>query len=77
LTIRLSNNKTKSITGESSLSELANDFQLLILHSIDIGDILKLLKVAVCVEIHQKENCIQYDTQDIVFLRDEIRVKIQ
>jgi hypothetical protein len=69
--------RQRQITGEGSLSELANDFQLLILHSIDLVDILMLLKNAVCVEIHKKENYIQYDTQGIVCLRNEIRAKIQ
>ena len=33
----------RAITGAGSVRELANDYQLVILHSLDLGDILKLL----------------------------------
>jgi hypothetical protein len=58
------------------VQELANDYQLRILHSIDLGDILKLLEEKGCAETHKKENYIQYRTQDITRLVDEIRARI-
>jgi hypothetical protein len=69
--------KQRPITGEGSLQELANDYQLLILHSIDLGDILKLFKETVCAEIHEKENYIQYSTQNVGCLINEIRARIK
>lgn len=66
----------RPITGQGSVQEWANDYQLRILHSIDLGDILKLLDDKGCVEIHKKENYVQYRTQDIMRLLDEISARI-
>jgi len=66
----------RPITGEGSMQERANDYQLRILHSIDLGDILKLLEDKGCVEIHKKENHIRYRTQGILRLLDEISPRI-
>jgi len=68
--------KQRMITGEGSLEELANDFQLLILHGIDLDDILKVLGKGGFVEILKKENYIQYGVQDIVRLIDEVKTRI-
>jgi hypothetical protein len=68
--------KRRPIKGEGSLQELTNDFQLLILHSIDLVDILRLFKKLGLAGIHEKENYIQYFTQDISRLSAEIRAKL-
>jgi hypothetical protein len=68
--------KRRPIKGEGSLQELTNDFQLLILHSIDLADILKLFKKMGLAMIHEKENYIQYSTRDISRLSAEIRAKL-
>jgi hypothetical protein len=68
--------KRRSIKGEGSLQELASDYQLLILHSIDLEDILRLLEEKGCADIRKEENYIQYHTQDIVLLMEEIRARI-
>lgn len=72
-----SSENQKPITGENSLQEWANDYQLRILHSIDLRDILKLLEEKGYAEIHENENYIQYFTQDIARLIAEIRARIK
>jgi hypothetical protein len=49
----------RPITGEGSLQEWANDYQLRILHSIDLADILKLLAdkghAEICTRKHMRK----------------------
>ena len=69
--------RRRPIKGEGSLQELTNDYQLLILHSTDLDDILKLLEEKGCAKINRRENYIQYFTQDIARLIAEIRARIK
>jgi len=74
------NNDTKNqrrITGEGSVQEWADDYQLRILHGIDLSDILKLLEEKGYADTHEKENYIQYRAQDIAQLIAEIRARIK
>jgi hypothetical protein len=68
--------KRRPIKGEGSLQELANDYQLLILHSTDLGDILRLFGKMGFVRINLKENCIHYRTQDIARLKSAIEQEL-
>jgi hypothetical protein len=65
--------KRRRIKGEGSLQELTNDYHLLILHSIDLGEILKLFNQTGLAGINEKENYVQYCTQDILRLKSTIR----
>jgi hypothetical protein len=67
----------RPITGEGSVQEWANDYQLRILHSIDLTDILKLLADKGHVEIHKEENSIIYRHQAIEYLVAEINARIK
>ncbi len=67
----------RPITGEGSVQEWANEYQLRILHSIDLGDILKLLASIGHVEIYKEQNCIIYHLQDIKYLIAEISARIK
>ena len=69
--------KQRPITGRDSVQALASDYQLLILHSIDLGDILKLLKEKGSAEIYKKENYIQYLTQNFALPLNEIKARIE
>jgi hypothetical protein len=67
----------RPITGEGSVQEWANDYQLLILHSIDLGDILKLLVGKGYAEIYKEQNYIIYRLQGIKYLIAEINARIK
>ncbi len=62
----------RSITGERSLQKLVDDFQLSILHSLDLGDVLKFLEREGAVKTSVKENCVRYQAKDIAGLISEI-----
>ena len=67
----------RPITGEGSVQEWANDYQLRILDSIDLGDILKLRASEGHAEIHEEQNYISYHIQDIKYLIVEINARIK
>lgn len=67
----------RPITGEGSVQEWANNYQLRILHSIDLGDILKLLAGKGHAEIYKDQNYIIYRHQDIKYLIAEINARIK
>ncbi len=53
------------LRGEGSLQELVEDFQLTVLHGIDLQDVLKLLREYCGATLREKENYVQYWTQEI------------
>lgn len=67
----------RPIAGEGSLQEWANDYQLRILHSIDLDDILKLLRDKGHVEIYKEQNYIIYRHKNIEYLVAEITARIK
>ncbi len=63
----------RSITGEGSLQELVDDFQLSILHGLDLGDVLGFLEREGAAKISKTENCIRYQAKDIATVISEIK----
>jgi len=67
----------RSIRGEDSVEEWANTYQLQILHGIDLGDVLILLRDKGYVEVHEEANYIRFRHQNVARLVSEIKTRVQ
>ena len=67
----------RPIKGEDSVQEWADTYQLQILHSIDLGDVLNLLKNKGYVEVHEEANYIRFRHQNVARLVAEIKARAQ
>jgi DNA-binding transcriptional ArsR family regulator len=67
----------RSIRGEDSVQEWMDTYQLQILHGIDLGDVLSLLRDKGYVEVHEEGNYIRYRYQNVARLVAEIEARAE